>query len=138
MTTIHKQGPFVDWVIGVLEAGDLTIGDGAKPATVPAGAAYGVVYSIAGGITDGTIDDPNEDAAPNIQVTSSSLDPSQCRWHADQVRALINAAVPAEMSDGRHVFWINFPMASMTMLRDDDVQPPRYAIPDRFELGTTP
>lgn len=138
MTTIHKQGPFVDFVITTLTAGGLTVGDGIAPTSVPAGAGFCVVYSIAGGITDGTVDDPNEDASPNIQVTSSSVKPDQCRWLADKVRELINAAVPADLSDGRRVFWLNFPMASMTMLRDDDVQPPRWYVPDRMELGTTP
>lgn len=138
MTTIHAQGPFVAWVIGVLQAGGLTVGDSVAPTTIPTGAGYCVVYSIAGGISEGTIDNPNEDGAPNIQVTSSSLLPVQCRWLADKVRTLINAAVPAALSDGRSVYWINFPMSSMTMLRDDDAQPPRYSIPDRFELGTTP
>lgn len=138
MTSIHRQAPFVDWVVGVLEGGGLTVGDGVAPKSVPSGAGYVVVYSIAGGVTDGTIDDPNEDASPNIQVTSSSVRPDQCRWLADEVRAALNGAVPADLSDGRRVYWIDFPVASMTMVRDDDVQPPRYSIPDRFELGTTP
>lgn len=136
--SIHKQGPFVDWLIGVLEDGDLTVGDGVAPPSVPSGAGFCVVYSIAGGSTDGTIDNPNEDASPNIQVTSSSFMPAQCRYLADRVRELVHAAVPADLSDGRRVFWINFPVASMTMVRDDDAQPPRYYIPDRVELGTTP
>lgn len=136
--SIHGQSAFVDWVIDVLATGGLTVGDGVKPSTVPAGAGYVVVYSIAGGVTEGTVDDPNEDASPNVQVTSSSVRPDQCRWLADRVRTLLDAAVPADLSDGRRVFWIDFPVASMTMVRDDDVQPPRYAIPDRFELGTTP
>lgn len=138
MTSIHKQGPFVDWVIGVLRAGGLTVGDGVAPANVPAGSGFCVVYSIAGGTTDGTVDDPNEDASPNVQVTSSSTLPEQVRWLGDRVRALLDAAVPGVLSDGRSVIWLNFPMASMTMLRDDDVQPPRFYVPDRFEVGSTP
>lgn len=136
--SIHQQGPFVDWVLTVLSDGGLKVGDGIAPDLVPAGEGFCVVYSIAGGVTGGTVDDPNEDASPNVQVTSSSFLPEQTRWLADRVRALLDAAVPAVLSDGRGVYWLNFPMASMTMLRDDDAQPPRFYIPDRFEVGTTP
>lgn len=136
--SIHAEGPFVSWVIGVLEAGGLTVGDAQAPATVPDGAGYCVVYSIAGGTNDGTLDEPNEDASPNIQVTSSSRRPDQCRYLADRVRALLNAAMPADLSDGRRAYWLNFTTSSMTMVRDDDVQPPRFYIPDRVQIGTTP
>jgi len=134
--SIHQHGPFIAWVIATLQAGGLTVGDGIAPGTVPAGAGFVVVYSIAGGTTSGSIDDPRSDAAANIQVTSSSTNPTQCRWLADKVRTLLNAAVPASLSDSRKVFWLDFPMASFTMTRDDDVQPPRFFIPDRFVMGT--
>jgi hypothetical protein len=134
---LHDERVFIDWVIGVLEAGGLTVGDSRAPASYPAGAGYCVVYSIAGGTTDGTIYDPNDDASPNVQVTSSSTNPDQARWLVAKVRNLLAAAVPATLGD-RKVVWLDFPMASVTMLRDDDVQPPRFAAPDRFQLGTVP
>lgn len=135
--TIHSERVFIDWVIGVLSGGGLTVGDGKAPTNPPAGAGYVVVYSIAGGVTSGPLEDPRSDAAPTFQVTSVSTDPRQCRWLVDRVRSLFNVAVPsASLSDGRKVIWLDFPMASVSIIRDDDVQPPTWYAPDRFEVGT--
>jgi hypothetical protein len=133
---IHQQAPFIAWIIDTLETGGLTVGDGIKPTPVPEGAGYVVVYSIAGGTTTGSVNDPRSDAEPNIQVTSSSTSQEQCRWLADRVRTLLDAAVPAVLTGGRKVIWFDFPMASYSMVRDDDVAPPRWSIPDRMEMGT--
>jgi len=135
--SLHGQRVFIAWVISVLEDGGLTVGDHVAPATVPDNSGYVVVYSIAGGITDGSIDEPNEDASPTFQITSVSSNPAQCRWLVDKARALFNAAVPASLSDGRKVIWLDFPMASTTIIRDDDVQPPVWYAPDRLEVGTS-
>lgn len=135
--SLHNERHFIDWIVGVLTDGGLTVGDSKAPESVPTDAGYCVVYSIAGGVTDGSLEAPRSDAAPNVQVTSTSFLPDQTRYVADRVRTLLDAAVPATLPDGRHVTWIDFPMASMTMIRDDDAQPPRFYIPDRFELGTS-
>ena len=135
--SLHGQRVFIAWCIGVLEDGGLTVGDGVAPAIVPANSGYVVVYSIAGGVTEGSIDNPNEDASPTFQITSVSANPAQCRWLVDRARALFNAAVPATLSDGRKVIWLNFPMASTTIIREDEVAPPVWYAPDRFEVGTS-
>ncbi len=134
--SIHSERVFIDWVIGILTAGGLSVGDGVAPTTTPTGAGYVVVYSIAGGITEGSIEAPRSDAAPMFQVTSVSTDPRQVRWLVDKVRSLFDTAVPATLSDGRRVVWLDFPMASTTVIRDDDVQPPSWYAPDRFSVGT--
>ncbi len=134
---LHDEAAFISWVIGVLQAGGLTVGDGVAPTNVPAGSGYCVVYSIAGGITGGTIMDPNDDAAPNFQVTSSSTHAGQARGLVKKVRNLLATAVPAVIGD-RKAIWINFPMASVTQVVDHDVQPPRFGYPDRFIIGTVP
>lgn len=133
---IHDERIFIDWVVGVLRDGGLTVGDSVAPTSFPVGSGYVVVYSVAGGVTDGSIDAPLDDASPNFQVTSASFDPGQARWLVAKVRNLLAAAVPAVLAGGRKVLWIDFPMASVTVVRDDDVQPPRYAAPDRFEVGS--
>ena len=134
--TIHGERIFIDWVIGVLTDGGLSVGDGVAPTSTPTGAGYVVVYSIAGGITEGSLEAPRSDAAPNFQVTSVGDDPRQVRWLVDKVRSLFNVAVPTALSDGRSVMWLDFPMASVTVIRDDDVQPPKWYAPDRFTVGT--
>ena len=137
--SIHGERVFVDWVIAVLTDGGLTVGDATAPKCAsPTGAGYVVVYSIAGGETMGSVDAPRSDAAANFQVTSVSSDPRQARWLVDKVRSLLDAAVPASLSAGRSVIWLDFPLASPSVLRDDNVQPPNYWAPDRFEVGTTP
>lgn len=134
--TIHSERIFIDWVLGVLTAGGLSVGDGVAPTATPAGAGYVVVYSIAGGMVEGSLEDPRSDAAPTFQVTSVGTDPRQVRWLVDRVRTLFNVAVPAVLADGRKVIWLDFPMASTSTLRDDDVTPPKYYSPDRLEVGT--
>lgn len=135
--SIHQERPFIAWAIGVLTAGGLAVGDGVAPKTIPVGSGYVVVYSIAGGITTGSLEDPRSDAAPLFQVTSVGDTPEQCRWLVDKVRSLFNVAVPATLSDGRKVIWLDFPLASTTIIRDNDVAPPKWYAPDRLEVGTS-
>ena len=134
--TIHGERVFIDWVIGVLTAGGITVGDGVAPTSVPAGSGYVVVYSIAGGETSGAVDAPRSDAEPSFQVTSVASDPRQVRWLVDRVRSLFHVTIPATLSDGRKVIWLDFPMSSTTVIRDDKVQPAKYYAPDRLEVGT--
>lgn len=139
--SIHSNRVFINWLIGVLQAGGLTVGHGARPATIPAGAGYAVVYSIAGGITRGSIDDPRSDVEANVQVTSWSTDDSdgadinQALWVADKVRTLLEAAVPATLTGGRKVIWFDYQMSSPSTGRDDQSQPPGWYAVDRFEFG---
>ncbi len=133
---LHDERVFIDYIVSTLRAGGLTVGDSLAPASVPAGSGYVVVYSIAGGLTSGTLDAPLDDAEPNFQVTSSSTNVSQCRWLVARVRNLLAAAVPAVLAGNRKVIWIDFPMASVSVVRDDDVSPPRYGAADRFAMGT--
>lgn len=135
--SVHGEQAFVDWVVGVLEAGDLVVGDGVAPTDVPAGSGYVVVYSIAGGITEGSLDDPRSDATAAFQVTSVGDDPRQVRWLIDKVRSLLNTAIPGSLVDGRRVIWLEFPTGSASVIRDDDRDPPGWYSPDRFEVGTS-
>lgn len=134
--SIHQSGPFITWVIATLQAGGLTVGDAVAPTSVPTGAGYVVVYSLAGGWTSGSLEAPRSDASPHVQITSSSPNQQQARWLADKVRTILDAAVPATLSDGRKVIWLDFPDGQPTMGRDDDVQPPRYFMPDEAAMGT--
>ncbi len=135
---LHRSRAFTGWVIDVLKAGGLTVGYAQAPPSFPAGAGYVVVYPIAGGTTDGTLNDPLDDAMPNVQVTASSFKPEQTQWLVDKVRGLLAVAVPASLPDGRRVVKVDFPFADVTVGRDDDVQPPRFWAPDRMEFWTTP
>lgn len=135
--SIHSERTLIDWVVSTLTTGGLTVGNGVAPKSPPANAGYVVVYGIAGGTTSGTLDDPRSNAdGANFQVTSVGDDPRQVRWLVDKVRTLLDAAVPAALTGGRRVLWLDFPMASTTLLRDDDVSPPNWYTPDRMTVGT--
>lgn len=134
---IHDEYEFIDWVIDVLRDAGLTVGDARAPETVPTGSGFVVVYSIAGGLTDGPTDAPLENANPNFQVTSSGTSAQQVRWLDRKVRQSLVAAVPAYIGD-RRAIEVSFPFASPQGFRDDDVQPPRFSIMDRFSILTVP
>lgn len=135
--SIHQSRPFIVWLKGVLVAGGVAVEIMKKPATVPAGAGYAVIYPRAGGTTEGTLDDPHEDASPNVQITSFSSDEDQALWLADRIRTLIVAAVPATLTDSRRVIWLEFATAGPTGTRDDRVEPSIFMVPDVIEFGTT-
>lgn len=136
--SIHRSRVFIDWLADLLEAGGLNVGRGEAPATHSAAAGYVVVYSIAGGVTRGSLDAPRSDAEPNVQISAVSLNHDQALALADRARSLVDAAIPATLDDGRRVIWLDYPMASPTLIRDDDVRPPKYTAIDRYEFGTTP
>ena len=131
----HDERTFIDWIVETLDDGGLTVGDSVAPSTADDATGYVVVYSVAGGEVGGSVDAPRSDTAPNVQITSSSTSPQQARWLAMKARTLLEAAVPATVGD-RQVIWIDFATASVTVARDDRLQPPRYFAPDRLEFGT--
>lgn len=135
---LHGTRVFALWVVELLTNGGLSVALGAAPATVPANKAWGAVYPIAGGVSDGPMGSPNDDASPDIQVTSVATRPEQTLWHADRVRSLILAAIPATLPDGRRVILGEPSFAIPTLIRDDDAQPPEWYCPDRFSFMTTP
>lgn len=134
--TIHQSLPFINWVQGVLEAGSLTVGVMKRPEGVVDTKGYVVVYPIAGGLTEGSIDNPRSDAAPNVQVTSFSRDEEQALWLDDKVRTLINAAVPAALPGGRRAIWLDFEPSSPSAVRDDNVEPSLFMAVTVLEVGT--
>ena len=136
--SVHGSRVFATWVVSTLTGGGLAARLGMKPASVPSGAGWSVVYPIAGGIVDGTILDPNEDATPDIQVTSASYDATQTLWQSDKVRELLLAAVPATLSDGRDVIFVEPTWPDPTLARDEDVTPPVFFCTDRYSFRTAP
>lgn len=134
--SIHGSRVFALWVVDVLQDGGLAVALGGRPANVPTASGWGAVYPIAGGTVSGSIDDPNSDATPDVQVTSVSYQADQTLWHVDKVRELLLAALPADLSDGRRVLFGAPSFADVTLLRDNDVDPPTWYSPDRFSFRT--
>jgi hypothetical protein len=134
--SIHGSRVFAAWVVDTLTDGGLAVALGEAPASVPANAGWGAVYPIAGGIVEGSLNEPNSDATPDVQVTSVAYQADQVLWHVDKVRELILAAVPADLSDGRRVTFVEPTWADPTLIRDDQKQPPTFYCPDRFTFRT--
>ena len=138
MSVIHGSRVFADWVLGVLAGDGLWADLGKKPANVPAGNGWAVVYPISGGVTTGTLEHANEDVTPHIQVTSVGLAAEQALWVADRARALLLGAWPANLSDGRRVIFASTVFGEILLQRDDDSQPPVFYAIDRFIFRTAP
>ena len=136
--SIHGSRVFARWIKSTLTAGGLTVEIGQKPATVATGAAWSVVYPIAGGTVSGTLENPNEDAVPDIQVTSVSYNAEQTLGQVDRVRALLLAATPAVLADGRSVIFVEPSFADASLARDNDVTPPTFYCRNRFSFRTAP
>jgi hypothetical protein len=134
--SLHNSRVFAEWVKSTLVAGGIAAEIGIKPATVPAGAAWSVVYPIAGGVSDGTLESPSEDATPDIQVTSVARTAAHALEQVYDVRTLILAAIPATLSDGRRILFAEPTFADVSLIPDNDVQPPLYYCPDRFSMRT--
>lgn len=134
--SIHQTGPLAAWAKGVLVAGGIAAEVLKKPATIPTGAGWCVIYPVAGGVTSGSLEAPRSDATPNVQVTSFGADEDQAMWLADRVRSLLDAAVPATLGDGRSLIWVDFATAQPTITRDDVVQPNLFLGIDVIEFGS--
>lgn len=134
--SIHRARPFMEWVKAALEAGGLAADIGAPPEGMGPLSAYCVIYPIAGGVVSGTIDNPNEDGLPDIQVSSVARSSRHALEQADDARALLLAAIPATLSDGRKVLFGQPAFVQPNLLPDLDVKPPYYTALDRLSFRT--
>lgn len=129
----HNSRDLTTAVVDALEAADLTVGRAEAPSTVPAGAGYVIVYPITGGTFDGDIQFPHSEADAAYQLTSIGDTAEQCEWVADKVRTTILSAT-LTLTD-RKVIFID-PTFIGGVIRDDNVQPPKFYSPDRYSIWT--
>lgn len=97
---------------------------------------YGIVYPLPGGVFNGTLGCPDDDASLIWQVTCVGGTRSQCEWAADKVlEALVGhrLAVPGR-STAR--LWADMPGGGAR--RDDTVQPPVFIATPRFRAESRP
>lgn len=134
----HGSYVFTNWLKALLTGDGIAAEIGVKPKTVPAGKGWAVIYPIAGGIVEGTLDNPYEDATPDVQITCAmAQSPSGVIDMVDDIRALIQESWPATLSDGRRVIFVEPTFASPQFGRDEDVSPPVFWASDRFSWRTT-
>lgn len=140
---LHSGRLLTDAICHALTVAGLLVGDGEAPTGhgwqgTPGASTfvgYVTVYELTGGVLDGTIGRPDDDAAVVYQLTSVGHDRRQCKWVADKARAALLGAV-LSLAD-RSVMRISSDMLGGTT-RDDDVQPSVFFSPDRYRVWTTP
>jgi hypothetical protein len=140
---LHSGRLLTDAVIHALESAGLKVGDNVAPpgvgwVGVPGASSftgYVVVYGLTGGVLDGPIGAPDDDASTIVQLTSVGADRRQCMWVADKARGVM-LTTPLQII-GRTVSRVAVDMLGGTV-RDDDVQPSVTFSPDRYRIWTTP
>lgn len=97
------------------------------------GKGYYIVYPIAGGNRDGSVEDPYADIELHYQITCVDRGPEGSRWLSDQVEArLLSVAVP-----NRSVMWVT-PTSPSGVWRDDDTAAkPLYFSTPSYRIRTT-
>jgi hypothetical protein len=140
---VHLGQALSQRILTVLRAAGLRAGHAVKPTTTPAAGwvgstfnGYVVLYPMSGGLVDGTIDNPNEDASVLYQITAVGATAEQTELVADRARvAITSGTYPA--TGGRSVLLVEVDMVG-GVSRDDDAQPPVYYQPDRYRFRTAP
>jgi len=146
MSAGSPERVLTDAIIGVLEATGVPIGDGIEPAGAGWQGApgesdfvgYVVVHPISGGITDGTIDQPQADGRFVYQLSCHGASRRQCQ-------ALIDFTQPIMLDIDRNILaddgW-SIMIVDVDMLggatRMDAVQPPQWWGFPRYRFRMTP
>jgi hypothetical protein len=140
----HKSRDLTDAIVDALELAGLVVGRGIKPATGAGwqgdpGAStfipYVVVHPSPGGVYDGSLETPFDDAQPDYVVSAIAATQTACQVTADAAFAVLLTA-PSFVMDGR-VVQLAEPDVDGGVVRDDDVQPPVYYSPTRWRFYTT-
>ncbi|HEY8544681.1 MAG TPA: hypothetical protein VIL36_06525 [Acidimicrobiales bacterium] len=150
MADLAKLHPHTTAIVDALNADpDLFVFDGGYP-TEPGGKGwgwqgtpglstfkpYGIVIPLTGGIFDGTLGCPDDDASLIWQVTCVGATRSQCEATVDRVNVILigqQLTVP-----GRHISRVWADMAGGGARRDDTVQPPVFIATPRYRVESTP
>ena len=97
---------------------------------------YAIVYPLAGGVFDGPLGCPDDDASLTWQVTCVGVTRDQCEWVADKVNGIL-IGQPIVVA-GRHISRVWADMAGGGARRDDEVQPPVFIATPRYRVESTP
>lgn len=98
--------------------------------------AYYVVYPLPGGVFDGPLGCPDDDASLIFQVTCVGSTRPQCEAAADRALSLL-VGQPLTIA-GRYVTRVQADMAQGGARRDDTVQPPVFIATPRFRVDSVP
>lgn len=143
MSFLHNGRLVTDAIIANLVAASMRVGDGEKPVAggwtgapgQSAFAGYVVVHPLPGGITDGSLDEPDADGYPIYQMSTFGATRAQCEAIADAVRDVM-LDEPLVLAS-RKVMQVRIDMLGGAR-RDDAIQPPEWHGVDRYRIVTTP
>jgi hypothetical protein len=144
----HAGNDLSDAVVELLSGIGLLVGDGEAPAGggwqgPPAASRfipYVDVHPIPGGISDGSIAEPNADSGALYQLIAVGANRAQAESIGDDVRQAMTEATFS--LDGRHVTLLRLEMLGGATrddsLRGNAVQPSVWLVSDRWRIYTTP
>lgn len=99
---------------------------------------YRVLYPIIGGVFDGTLGAPSDDASLIYQVTCVGRDRPQCEAIVDDTNSLLVEQGADLVVPGRFIMRLWCDMAGGGARRDDTVQPPVFIGTPRYRVESTP
>lgn len=97
---------------------------------------YWIVYPLSGGVFDGPLGCPSDDASLTWQVTCVGATREQCEWAVDKANELL--VEQTLIVAGRHISRVWADMAGGGARRDDTVQPPVFIATPRYRVESTP
>ena len=144
MTDIVQTRDVTDAIVALLEGESLSVGDGKKPpdagwqgdpgtsSFVP----YVNVHPLSGGVTDGTITDPDDDADSLYQLTCVGGTREQAEWISDKARTAM--LQPQALSvPGRTINRVGVDMLG-GVRQDNSVEPVVFMGIDHFRVQSVP
>lgn len=144
--TLPKARLVTDALLTVLSSAPVLIGDGETPAgggypggnPLKAFVPYANLHPLAGGVTGGSLERPDDDARIIYQVTSVGSTREQAEWVSDETQDVL-LSLPVSV-DGRDVLLVTVDMLGGAR-RDDSLgasSPPVWVCPSRYRVTTTP
>ena len=144
MTDIVAVREITDAIVALLEGESLAVGRGKTPDGVgwqgdPGASSYVPfvnVHPLSGGVTDGTITDPDDDADTLYQLTCVGSTQEQAEWIGDQARnAMLQRGaltVPSRTINNVRVDMLG------GARQDDSVEPVVFMTIDHFRVLSVP
>jgi hypothetical protein len=131
LKTFDTGAPALDQTPGVLDSWGWQGAPGSSKFR-----AYYIVYPLPGGLFDGTLGCPDDDASLIWQVTCVGATARQCEAAADRANSVL-VGQPLTIA-GRYVTRVQADMAGGGVRRDDTVQPPVFIATPRYRIDSVP
>lgn len=145
MTDLASSRTHTNAIIAQLETAGLTVGDSDSPEAAHgwAGAVgtsnfvpYVIVYTLPGGVYDGTLANHSDDASLLWQTSCVGATRQQCEWVADQVQAAL-VGQPLTVA-ARSIQKVSFDTSGGARRDDTAAGPPVFIATPRIRVESYP